>query len=124
MAETAAHLVDDVFPQVAVRRQWVLSLPRRLRYFLHHEPALIGPVLRIFLDAVKERLKASSPGAPAEARSAAVTFVHRFGSALNANLDFKRIENLTWHAVATRRRNHRLMSKWRHFVPRLRFPAM
>jgi len=31
MAETAAHLVDQVFPQVPVR-QWVPSLPKRLRY--------------------------------------------------------------------------------------------
>ncbi len=87
MAETAAHLVDQVFPHVPVR-QWVLSLPKRLRYFLHHDPALIGPVLRIFLEAIEERLKAASPGAPAEARFGAVTFVHRFGSALNANLHF------------------------------------
>jgi hypothetical protein len=65
-----------------------LSLPKRLRYFLHHDPALIGPVLRIFLEAVEDRLKASSPGAPPEARFGAVTFVHRFGSALNANLHF------------------------------------
>jgi hypothetical protein len=86
MAETAAHLVDHVFPQVPVRV--VLSLPKRLRYFLHHEPALIGPVLRLFLDAVEDRLKVSSPGALAEARFGAVTFVHRFGSALNANSTF------------------------------------
>ena len=33
MAERAAHLVDRVFPQVPVR-QWVLSLPHRLRYRL------------------------------------------------------------------------------------------
>jgi hypothetical protein len=33
MVETAAHLVDEVFPQVPVR-QWVLSFPKRLRYFL------------------------------------------------------------------------------------------
>jgi hypothetical protein len=32
MAETAAHLVDHVFPPLPVR-QWVLSLPKRLRYF-------------------------------------------------------------------------------------------
>jgi putative transposase len=64
------------------RCEWVLSLPKRLRYFRHHEPALIGPVLRIFLDAVEDRLKISSPGALAEAR------FHRFGSALNANLHF------------------------------------
>jgi hypothetical protein len=33
MAERAAHLVDHVFPEVPVR-QWVLSLPHRLRYVL------------------------------------------------------------------------------------------
>lgn len=43
-------------------------MPKRLRYFLHQEPARIGPVLRIFLDAVEDRLKASSPGAPSTAR--------------------------------------------------------
>ncbi|MES9858751.1 MAG: transposase zinc-binding domain-containing protein [Sedimenticola sp.] len=31
MAETAAHLVDHLFPQVPVR-QWVITLPKRLRY--------------------------------------------------------------------------------------------
>ncbi|MES9884081.1 MAG: transposase zinc-binding domain-containing protein [Sedimenticola sp.] len=31
MAETAAHWVDYLFPQVPVR-QWVISLPKRLRY--------------------------------------------------------------------------------------------
>jgi hypothetical protein len=33
MAETAAHLADHVFPPLPVR-QWVLSVPKRLRYFL------------------------------------------------------------------------------------------
>jgi len=33
MAERSAHLVDHVFPDVPVR-QWVLSLPHRLRYLL------------------------------------------------------------------------------------------
>ena len=33
MAERAAHLVDHVFPAVLVR-QWVLTLPHRLRYRL------------------------------------------------------------------------------------------
>ena len=32
-AETAAHLVDHVIPHVPVR-QWVLSVPKRLRPFL------------------------------------------------------------------------------------------
>ena len=33
MADTAAHLVDRVLPQVPIR-QWVLSLPFALRYRL------------------------------------------------------------------------------------------
>jgi hypothetical protein len=33
MVETAAHVVDHVFPRRPVR-QWVLSLPKRLRYIL------------------------------------------------------------------------------------------
>ena len=52
MAETAAHLTDHVFPRQPVRqpvRQWVLSVPKRLRYFLQRDPALQGAVLRILL---------------------------------------------------------------------------
>jgi Transposase zinc-binding domain len=39
MAERAAHLLDHVFPDVSVR-QWVLSLPHRMRYRLawNHVP--------------------------------------------------------------------------------------
>jgi hypothetical protein len=33
MVETAAHLTDHVFPRLQVR-QWVLSVPKRLRYFM------------------------------------------------------------------------------------------
>src|SRR2546427_9008335 len=45
MADTAAHLVDSVFPHVPVR-QWVLSLPFALRYRLARNsfaPAPGGP---------------------------------------------------------------------------------
>jgi len=45
MAETAAHLVEHVFPQVPVR-QWVITFPRRLRYFLHRDPVLLGAARR------------------------------------------------------------------------------
>ena len=40
MAETAAHPVDQVFPLLPVR-QWVLSVPKRLRYFLEREPGAV-----------------------------------------------------------------------------------
>ena len=33
MTEKAAHLTDHVFPRLPVR-QWVLAVPKRLRYFL------------------------------------------------------------------------------------------
>ncbi len=74
MAETAAHLVDHVFPQAPVR-QWVLALPKRLRYFVHRDAALAGRVLNVWLRAVESRLRACSPGAPATARFGAVSFI-------------------------------------------------
>ena len=52
MAERAAHLVDHVFPPVPVR-QWVLSLPHRLRYVLawNHDlcRAVVGVNVRTVL---------------------------------------------------------------------------
>ena len=87
MAETAAHLVDHVFPRVPVR-QWVFSLPKRLRYFLLHDAERVNQVLRVFLEEVEKALLACTHGAPAGARFGAVSFVHRFGAALNSNLHF------------------------------------
>jgi len=40
MTDTAAHLVDHVFPEVPVR-QWVLSLPFALRYRLAYDSSLV-----------------------------------------------------------------------------------
>jgi hypothetical protein len=49
MAETAPHLVDHVFPPLPVR-QWVLAVPKRLRYFLQREAnGLCTPVSRLSL---------------------------------------------------------------------------
>jgi len=52
MADTAAHLVDDVFPEVPVR-QWVLSLPFALRYRLAYDDALVRDVLHIFAGGIR-----------------------------------------------------------------------
>ncbi len=51
MAETAAKLVDRVIPEVPVR-QWVLSMPWRLRFLLASHPELCQLVRRSFLRAV------------------------------------------------------------------------
>lgn len=48
----AAHLVDHVFPPLPVR-QWVLAVPKRLRYFRQRDAALQGTVLRILLSVVE-----------------------------------------------------------------------
>ncbi len=62
MVETAAHLVDHVFPPLPVR-QWVLSLPKRLRYFLRHDRRTVTAVLTIFLRVVEQLLREHAPGA-------------------------------------------------------------
>ncbi len=82
MAETAAHLTDHVFPRLSVR-QWVLSLPKRLRYFLRQDRRTVTAVLNIFLRVVEQALPEYAPGSAAKARLGAVSFVNRFCSALN-----------------------------------------
>jgi Putative transposase/Transposase zinc-binding domain len=89
MADTAAHLVDRVFPEVPVR-QWVLSLPFPLRYRLAYDSSLVQDVLQIFVRAVfaSIRRQAGVPASNRKARCGAVTFVQRFGDALNLNVHF------------------------------------
>ena len=87
MAETAAHLVDHVFPHVPVR-QWVLSVPKRLRPFLHHRPRTASAVLHILLRALRTTLREACPTAPPTASIGAVSFLHRFGSSLNPHFHY------------------------------------
>lgn len=51
------QLTDHVIPRMPVR-QWVLSVPTRLRYLMQRDGAVLNMVLHI----------------------GAVTFIHRFGS--------------------------------------------
>jgi len=87
MAETAAHLVDHVIPHVPVR-QWVLSVPKRLRPFLHHRPRTASAVLHILLRALQATLREACPTAPRTASFGVVSFLHRFGSSLNPHFHF------------------------------------
>ena len=91
MVETAAHLTDHVFPHLAVR-QWVLSVPKRLRYFMQRDEAVLNMVLRIFLRVIGQSLQSHSPGATNADKAAlhigAVAFIHRFGSSLNGHVHF------------------------------------
>ena len=56
MADTAAHLVDLVLPEVPVR-QWVLSLPFALRYRLAYDAPLTSAVLAVFVRTVFASLR-------------------------------------------------------------------
>jgi hypothetical protein len=89
MADTAAHLVDSVLPEVPIR-QWVLTLPYPLRYRCAYDAALTSEVLRAFLrtlfSALRRRAK-SQWGTP-RGQCGSVTFIQRFGSALNLNVHF------------------------------------
>ena len=87
MVATAAHLTDHVLPDLPLR-QWVLAVPKRLRYFLHRDAGLQGAALRLFLRVVEQCLRAHSLGAGPAARLGAVAFIHRFGSTLNPHLHF------------------------------------
>ena len=89
MADTAAHLVDRVLPEVPVR-QWVLSLPFSLRYRLAYDADLTGAVLRIFVRRVfaSLRRRARRRWSIDDPLCGAVTFVQRFGGALNLNVHF------------------------------------
>jgi len=86
MADTAAHLVDRVLPSAAAR-QWVLSLPVALRYRLAYDARLVQDVLRVFLRTIAASLRRRAR-ASGKAQWGAVTFVQRFGSALNLNVHF------------------------------------
>jgi hypothetical protein len=87
MVATAAHLTEHVLPPLPMR-QWVLAMPKRLRYFLHRDAAFQGAALRLFLRVVEQCLQAHSPGSGPAARLGAVAFINRFGSTLNAHLYF------------------------------------
>jgi DNA-directed RNA polymerase subunit RPC12/RpoP len=87
MVETSAHLADDVFPRAPVR-QWVLSVPKRVRYFLQNDSAVETLALHIFLSAVEQGLRARSSAAGPTSRIGAVAFIHRFGALLNAHVHF------------------------------------
>jgi hypothetical protein len=91
MSDTAAHLVDRVFPEVPVR-QWVLTLPHRLRYLLAYDPELVTAVYGVLTRAVFAGVKRRARGAPCrKAQCGAVTFIQRFGSSLNLHLHYHMI---------------------------------
>ncbi len=90
MNDEAAHLVDHVLPEVAMR-QIVLSFPYRLRYQMAHNPKLTNKILSQFIQEISSYQKKRARQIGIKSKSAkpgSVTFIQRFGSALNLNLHF------------------------------------
>ena len=87
MAESAALLVDEVFPEQPVR-QWVLSFPFQLRFLFASRPETMSRVLGIVYRCIATQLIKQVGFSCKHARTGAVTLIQRFGSALNLNVHF------------------------------------
>jgi Transposase zinc-binding domain/Putative transposase len=90
MAQTAAHLVEQVIPWVATR-QWVVSVPIPLRYWMAASRNLTAQVHTIIRTTIGQYYvnQAGKRGIErATVYPGSVTFIQRFGSAINLNLHF------------------------------------
>ena len=87
MVDSAALLVDEVLPRVPLR-QWVLSVPFQLRFLFASYPDLMGKALGIVYRSIASWLIKQAGFTHDTARTGAVTFIQRFGSALNLNVHF------------------------------------
>ncbi|MGH7287424.1 MAG: hypothetical protein ACREI8_05330, partial [Myxococcota bacterium] len=86
MADSAAHLVDSVLPEVPIR-QWVMTLPWQVRAVVGYDRRLCAAVFDAFakeLMALHERRakRELHLGSVREAHTGTITFVQRFDSAL------------------------------------------
>ena len=80
MADTALHLIDKVIPEVPVR-QWVCSLPWRLRVLLGYDKRLCAEVLDAFVAPVSRSYKLRAKAllgldSKGDAMTGAVSVIH------------------------------------------------
>ena len=85
MTEGAAHLVDNILPIVPYR-QFVVTFPFPMRYWLNTNKALFSASHKIITDAIQELyIQALKIPANHKPKIGIVSFTQRFGSALNLN---------------------------------------
>jgi putative transposase len=87
MIESSALLIDDILPRQPIR-QWVLSVPFLLRYLFANQPQVMSKALSIIHRIISTYLIKKSGFIKKTARTGAVMFIQRFGSALNLNVHF------------------------------------
>lgn len=88
MTERAAHLVEAVLPRVPVR-QWVLTLPYRLRYRLAWDHGLTRAVLGIYAQVLQDfYAREARRHGLGGGRTGLLTVIQRFGGGVNLNVHF------------------------------------
>ena len=85
MAEAAAHLVDNILPIVPYR-QFVVTFPHPMRYWLNTNKQLFSEVHHIITENIQKYYK-SKTNIPKiyQPKTGIVSFTQRFGSAANLN---------------------------------------
>lgn len=86
MAQTAAHLVEDVLPRVALR-QWVLTFPYGWRKRLGYDAELLSALTSVFLKTLLAfyKRRTGGKGVGKGGKSGAVVSVQRTSSDLKLN---------------------------------------
>ena len=85
-AEVVTHLCENILPRTAYR-QWVITLPHALRWMLARSTKLTALVHAIVSRRVS-KFYVDQARSVSSAEPGGVTFIQRFGSALNLNVHF------------------------------------
>lgn len=92
MSERSIHLIEKVLPWVPMR-QWVLSIPFELRYWMAADPALLKRVNRIVIQEIDNAIRRKMRDLGfASGEGGQVSFLQRAGGSVNMNLH--------WHILA------------------------
>jgi hypothetical protein len=83
-AVTSGRAMEALLPRVAYR-QWVLVIPKRLRYFVNRTPCLAGEVNRILRNVLADYYRRVCGGVATSA-PAQIDVLQRFGSEINLHL--------------------------------------
>jgi hypothetical protein len=80
----SGHALESLLPDVPYR-QWVLVIPKRLRYFVHRDARLSGEIDAIFARTLTAYYRRKSK-APKRAAPAQFHAIQRFGSSVNLHV--------------------------------------
>lgn len=88
---SSSRLSEELLPYVAYR-QWVLVIPKRLRYFVNRNHSLAGEISRILAASLgsfhksQRECKSLASALPDSAQPAQIHVIQRFGSKVNLHV--------------------------------------